>query len=407
LKPPKDRYDAAQIRPGFMVLFPVTIKAPLAEIPRLQLGLEPLPEGLSDAYLAQLSDVEAGILGRTYIEARRIRRIGFGRINLGELLGSAGPEHADVFLLTHLSGTAIWEVWMTAPMQSFDASLWIRWLDPRADNAFAVHLWNVLRQVNEAIGGGAFYESYFPLSILRTPNTPLTSIVSENADDIIRLLFIDHTERRLKPELVAKEIARDYCAHDGGLTLLASRSGLDLHGNEDIRDVESISSIIPPMNALPFLVTVELLLIERAVLKRLHVRLSQSTPTSLEELLALKQHALDGLEEYYGSILAVNRFSDAVAADGEKLLGIADLYDAVMLRLDSVSFAITTRYDKHMTLLQFWLTVVFGATEIGFIATSIATWYYRADLGAVLAWTVGTALASSILIALLLRRRLE
>ncbi|MDM7912712.1 MAG: hypothetical protein QUS09_06410, partial [Methanotrichaceae archaeon] len=63
--------------------------------------------------------------------------------------------------------------------------------------------------------------------------------------------------------------------------------------------------------------------------------------------------------------------------------------------------------DKHMTLLQFWLTVVFGATEIGFIATSIATWYYRADLGAVLAWTVGTALASGLLLTLLLRRRLE
>jgi hypothetical protein len=33
-----------------------------------------------------------------------------------------------------------------------------------------------------------------------------------------------------------------------------------------------------------------------------------------------------------------------------------------------------------MTLLQFWLTVVFGATEIGFIASGIAAWYYRTEL---------------------------
>ena len=50
-------------------LFQVTIKAPFAEIPRLPPGVEPLPDGVSEAYLAQLSDAEAGILGRTYIGA--------------------------------------------------------------------------------------------------------------------------------------------------------------------------------------------------------------------------------------------------------------------------------------------------------------------------------------------------
>jgi len=78
-----------------------------------------------------------------------------------------------------------------------------------------------------------------------------------------------------------------------------------------------------------------------------------------------------------------------------------------MDRLDTVSFAITTRYQKRMTLMQFWLTVVFGATEIGFIASGIATWYYRAELWTVLAWTVGATLVSGLILVLLLRGKLE
>ena len=78
------------------------------------------------------------------------------------------------------------------------------------------------------------------------------------------------------------------------------------------------------------------------------------------------------------------RVSAVAGAGRAALLGLGDLHDAVRDHLDTVSFAITTRYQRSMTLLQFWLTVVFGATEIGFIASGIATWYYRAELGAVL-----------------------
>lgn len=118
----------------------------------------------------------------------------------------------------------------------------------------------------------------------------------------------------------------------------------------------------------------------------------------VEELLALKQEVLDALEKDFGAIIDATRFSDAVTADGERLLGLGDLYDAVRDRLDTVSFAITTRDQKRMTLLQFWLTVAFGATEIGFIASGIATWYYRAELGAVLGWTVGASVVSGLIL---------
>ena len=130
-------------------------------------------------------------------------------------------------------------------------------------------------------------------------------------------------------------------------------------------------------------------------------------PATVEELLTLKQQILDGLEEYYGAITNANRIGDEVANAAEPLLGIDNLYHAVITRLDAVSFAITTRYQKRMTVLQFWLTLVFGATELGFIASGIATWYYRTELSLVLAWTIGTAAVAAIIIASLLRGKLD
>lgn len=206
---------------------------------------------------------------------------------------------------------------------------------------------------------------------------------------------------------MAEELARDYCARQGGMTLLSRRGGLDLRDAADDLSDQSIIPGLPPKSVRPFLITLELLLLEQAVLQHLYERLSRHMPNSVDELLALKQAVLDALEEYYGAITHATRFSEAVTADGERLLGLGDLYDAVMERLETVSFAITTRYQKRMTLLQFWLTVVFGATEIGFIAASIATWYYRTGLGTVLAWTVGASVASGLILVMLLRGKVE
>lgn len=130
-------------------------------------------------------------------------------------------------------------------------------------------------------------------------------------------------------------------------------------------------------------------------------------PRSVEELLTLKQKVLDELEEYYGAITTATRFSDEVTADGERLLGLGNLYDAVIDRLEAVSFEITMRYQKRTTLLQFWLTIVFGATEIGFIASSIATWYYHSELWAVLAWTIGVSLVTGFGLVAVLRGKME
>jgi len=391
--------------PAFALLFAMALDRPFTGLPPLPPGTTPLPADSLARWMAQLANLESQFLGRAYVSARRLQRIPVGRIPLGESARRAGANDADLYLLVHVSGIVVWEAWITAPEQPFDASGWIEWLDPDLPTALPPRLWEALQPLTRALGGPATYATHFPVWILRARDTPLASLVDTHAEDIVRLLFLDRGQRRLKPALVDEELERDYCGREGGLTLLGRRSGLDLHGAEDIDDEASAG--LPPKSVLPFLITVEQLVIERTVLTRLHDRLSPALPGSIDTLLAVKQDVLDALEEYSGAITAANRFSDAVAADGERLLGITNLYDAVMDRLDAVSFAITQRYQIRMTLLQFWLTVVFGATEIGSIAAMIATWHYQAQLGAVLAWTVGTALTSGLAIVALLRGRLE
>ena len=50
---------------------------------------------------------------------------------------------------------------------------------------------------------------------------------------------------------------------------------------------------------------------------------------------------------------------------------------------------------------------MFGATEIGFIAASIATRYYRSGLATVQAWTLGASVVAGAIRVALPRRRLK
>jgi len=394
------------VTPAFVLLFSIRLKGTVKDLGPLPPGIAPLSPEAAQAYTTGLAEFERRLLGKTFLEARRITRWPLGRIALTDLPGGA-PAHADVYLLSHKSGVALWEVWLPAPDQPFDAARWIGWLDSETEDGLVARLWRVLGPINHGIAGKTTWSGlYFPLTILRAPQHALDTIVERHGPDIVRLLFLDHSDRSLKPELVTEELARDYCARQGGMTLLARRSGLDLHGREEAAENTQATGL-PPRSALPFLVTLELLLLEHAVLQHLYDRLSRHMPRSVEELIALKQEVIDGLEEYYGAITTATRFSDAVTADGERLLGVEDIYDAVVERMEAVSFAITTRSQRQMTLLQFWLTIVFGASEIGFIAASIATWYYRTGLDAVLAWTIGAAVVSGVGLAALLRGKVE
>jgi hypothetical protein len=392
------------LAPGVLLLFATTLRGGTLDDVAPAAGLVPLPAESARVYLDTLADFAARLLGPRFLQARRIERRPIGRIALdGTAAGM--PAHADVYLLRHKAGVALWEVWLPATEQPLDASRWIDALDAEREDGLVAQLWRTLGPLSEKISGADRWTGmFFPVFVLRSAQQPLAPIVEQHGAELVRLLFLDRSSRPLKAQVVEEELARDYCGREGGITLLARRSGLDLHGREDGAEPEHWQTM-PPPSALPFMVTLEVLLLERTVLQQLYERLSRQVPRSVDALIALKQEVLDGLEEYYGALTSATRFSDAVTADGERLFGIADLYDAVMDRLDTISFAITTRYQKRMTLLQFWLTIVFGATEIGFIASGIATWYYAKDLGAVLAWTVGASLASAaVLVALLYRK---
>jgi hypothetical protein len=392
-------------RPGFLLLFRLQADSSLATSFSARGDAEPIPAELAKTYLEQLDFVESRLLGRRYLEGERIRRIALGRIALPKSVDGAGPENADLYLLTHVSGVTLCEVWVSAPAQVFDATRWIEWLDPDSENALPALLQKALRPLLKTPVDEPVFQSYFALSIVRVLDMPLASVLPDRAEEIVRLLFLDSSPRRLKPEVVKEELARDYCGRQGGLILLSRRSGVELHGTDDAFDDERRD--LPVKTALPFLITVELLLIELSVLRRLHEQLSDRLPMSIEDLLELRQHILDELEEYYGTVTAVNRFSDAITTDGERLLGITDLYDAVMQRLDAASFAITTRYQQRTTLLQFWLTVVFGAVGIGAIAADVAGWHNPANLAATLVWTAGTAVVSGLLMVAMLWRNLR
>jgi len=389
------------------MLFSVRLKSTFNGFEKPHSGVMPLLFEDSQAYISELTEFEQRLLGKAFLETRRITRWPLGRIALDGLAADA-PAHADVYLLTHKSGVALWEVWLPALSQPFDAARWIAWLDPDAKEGMIAKLWQTLSNINHEITGKTAWSGlYLPLTMLRIPYNTLDSIIKLHGADIVRLLFLDHSHRALKPKVVAEELARDYCARQGGMTLLARRSGIDIRDAEDEITEVAPSSSRPPKSALPFLITLELLLLEHAVLQHLYDRLSRHMPKSVEELITLKQEVIDGLEEYYGAITNASRFSDAVTADGERLLGVEDIYDAVIERLEALSFAITTRSQRNMTLLQFWLTIVFGASEIGFIAASISTWYYHTGLLSVLAWTIGSALASGLGLLLLLKGKVK
>lgn len=395
------------VEPAFVLLFSIRLKGAFKGFGTVYPGVAQLPPDEAQVYTTGLAEFERRLLGKIFLETRRITRWPLGRIAL-EGLADDAPTHADVYLLSHKSGVALWEVWLPASSQPFDAARWIDWLDAEAEDGLVTRLWHVLGAINQEITGKTSWSGlYFPLTLLRLSQQPLATLVEKHGSDIVHLLFLDHSHRALKPEVVMEELARDYCARQGGMTLLARRSGIDLRDAEEDHSEGASPVGLPPKSALPFLITLELLLLEHAVLQHLYDRLSRHMPKSVEELITLKQDVTDSLEEYYGAITNATRFSDAVTADGENLLGVGDIYDAVMERLEAVSFAITTRSQRHMTLMQFWLTIVFGASEIGFIAASISTWYYRTGLGAVLAWTIGAALISGLGLALLLKGKVE
>ena len=120
-----------------------------------------------------------------------------------------------------------------------------------------------------------------------------------------------------------------------------------------------------------------------------------------------KIEILDGLEEYYGIIARATQFSEPLMEYGQQILGINDLYDSVIDRLDAVTFDITTNYERNTNVLTFWLTILFGSLDIGLLTESITSIYYVHNQLMILIWTAISTAVTSLGIYVLLYRRIK
>jgi hypothetical protein len=151
-----------------------------------------------------------GYSARRLREAGRIARSPLGRISL-DALAEGAPTHADVYLLVHASGVALWEAWLPAQRQPFDAGRLIAMLDAEAPESLVGRSWKVLGPVNEhATGKPTWSGLYLSLGMLRTPQRSLHGFVERHGPDLVRLLFLDASGRPLKPGIATDELARDY-----------------------------------------------------------------------------------------------------------------------------------------------------------------------------------------------------
>ncbi|MBC7379817.1 MAG: hypothetical protein H7346_20595, partial [Burkholderiaceae bacterium] len=97
---------------AFVLLFAVTPDAVLAQ-GRRPVGLPSIPEEIAESYRGRLDAMQQRLLGEPYLLTRRLTRTAVGRLVLHGPPGD--PPHADIHLVVHKSGAAVWEVWLVAP----------------------------------------------------------------------------------------------------------------------------------------------------------------------------------------------------------------------------------------------------------------------------------------------------
>lgn len=385
------------VHPTFVLLFAVTPDAAVDHT-RIAVGLQAIPDTVSESYRGRLDAMQQRLLGEPYLQAKRIARTCAGRLLLSA--GEDAPAYADIYLVMHKSGAAVWEVWMMAPPQAMNVVRWIRWLDMEAEDSLAQLVWRTLSPPLSDRQSSP--EMALPLTVLRFVDHTLDEAVDMHGHDLIKLLHRDVSEERFKSSFVNDELAADFCRREQGLSLVARNGAIDVHGA-----TLSVDDSPLPHNTLPLLVTLELLCLERAVLRSFLNRFAKDVYATLVDLVQLRRDIFDGLEEYYGTLAKTHGYTAEATRLGEKLFGINDLFDSVVQRLDALTFEITTRNQQSVNQLGFWLTTSFGAIETGFVASSLATWYYDDNLTAVLAWTVGVTLTTALVISSLLRWRLQ
>lgn len=352
-----------------------------------------MPDVVSQSYLKRMEPLQRRLLGDSYSQANRLQRTAVGRLRLPR---SGGFSHADIYLATHKCGAIVWEVSLLGPPQPLDVAKWIGWLDLESRESPARIIWDHLSQGCQ--GRASVPVLYIPLAVVRFHDGTLPQIVERHASELVSLLHRHGAGRSFKREFVNTELAADLCRDEDSLWLLSRNGALGA-----IARSNPIEESLLPQDILPLLLTLEVLCLDRAVLRSFLDRFAQQAYGTVNDLIQLRREIFDSLEEYYGTLAKTHSYTAESITRGEFLFGIDDLFEAVTDRLEALTFEITTRNQQSVNQLGLWLTTSFGAIETGFVASSIATWYYKSNLFAVLGWTIGVTVATALAIAGFLR----
>ncbi len=399
---PKKPGNSDNVVTGLVLLFTVADPQNLDKIASLRKETEPLSEDQTRKRLRALEEVELRLLGDKFLKADRISRLPIGRIKISPLQHmELKPASADIYLVVHRTGVAILEAWMDLPEQPFNPNLWIEWLRQDSTDGLVKLIQNRLPFLLDD-------SYYFGFVNIYTSNQSIDAFLASNGVEIIRLIYLDVSPLDFKDDFVQDELDRNFCIRKGGASFMSNLLAVNIMALED-GDHENmfISADMQAKCALPFFVTLELLLLERQVLGNYYNILATNTLSSVRELIGLKERILDGLEEYYGVITRANKFSAPLIEYGETTLGINDIYDSVIDRVDAITFDITTRSQRDNNIITFWLTVIFGALETGFLASTIAALYYVNDLFMVILWAVLPSAVMAGMLSLILYKRVR
>ena len=138
--PPAKAYDSVMVEPTFVLLFSVQMTGAFNGFLLIRTEHHP-----ARSEHLQPSELERHVFGENFAAAGRTKRWPLGRIAMPHEGQDAGfPSQADVYLVTHTTGTAIWEAWLHGPSQPMDASRWIAWLDPDSEDGLPALLWREL-----------------------------------------------------------------------------------------------------------------------------------------------------------------------------------------------------------------------------------------------------------------------
>ncbi|MCW4047667.1 MAG: hypothetical protein NWE99_08945 [Candidatus Bathyarchaeota archaeon] len=358
----KENEKGDRVLPEFVLLFTLPESENLNKTTRFWEETKQLPEEEKRKHLNAMEEVELRLLGEKFLKAGRINRLSIGRLGLTAKNAEIEPASADIYLVSHKTGVALLEIRMDLPEQTFNPELWIPWLRPESIDG-------IVNQLRKRLGFPLDESSFFCFISVYVPEKSIRVFVKSHPADIIRLLYLDASPLPFKDDFVVNELDKDFCLRKSQASFMSYLTAIHI----SVRDkgvANELSSDIRAKCSLPFFVTIELLLLERQILGTYYDMLTASTFSSISNLIGLKDEILNGLEEYYGVITRVNQFSAPLIDYGEQTLGINNIYDSVIDRLDAVTFDITTRYQRNTSMLTFWLTVIFGALETVFLVSA-------------------------------------